>query len=84
LDYLVGAREQRWRHGDAERLGSPKIDNRREFGGLFDWNVAGLGTQLPRWSRSAAAPFMLACPRGVAISILTKINSVMILIAQKS
>jgi hypothetical protein len=44
FDYLVDAREQRWRHGDPERLGSPKIDDRREFGGLFDWNVAGLGT----------------------------------------
>ena len=36
LDHLVGAGEQRLRHGEAERLGSFHIDYQLELGRLLD------------------------------------------------
>jgi hypothetical protein len=42
FDQLVGAREQRRRHFDAERLGGRQIDNEIELGWLLDREVARL------------------------------------------
>ena len=42
LDDLVGAREQRWRNCQAERLRGLEIDHQLEFGGRLDWKFAGL------------------------------------------
>ena len=36
LDHLVGADYDRWRNGEAERLGGQEIDHQLEFAGLFD------------------------------------------------
>src|SRR5262249_16939671 len=36
FDDLVGASEQRWRHGEAEPSGSPHIDGDLEFRRLLD------------------------------------------------
>jgi hypothetical protein len=36
FDYLVGAREQRWRHGETERLGGLEIDEELNFCRLLD------------------------------------------------
>jgi hypothetical protein len=35
FDHLVGAREQRWRHVEAKRLGGLSIDDKRDFRGLL-------------------------------------------------
>jgi hypothetical protein len=43
LDYLIGAQEKRLGHRQAERLGGGQIDDKLEFGRLFDWDVTGLG-----------------------------------------
>ena len=43
LDYLVGNRQQRFRDGDAERLGGREIDDELELGRLHDRQVGGLG-----------------------------------------
>jgi hypothetical protein len=40
FDYLVGAREQRWRHGQAERLGSLEIDRQIDLGRPLDREVS--------------------------------------------
>ena len=40
FDHLVGASEERRRHGEAERLGGPEIYHQLEFGRLFDWKIA--------------------------------------------
>ena len=42
FDHLVGAGEQRRRHGDGERLGSFEVDNELELRGLDDWQVGRL------------------------------------------
>src|SRR5262249_34514225 len=39
LDHLVGAREQRRRHIEAERLGGPHVDEQLDLRGLLDWQV---------------------------------------------
>jgi hypothetical protein len=39
LDHLVGTREQRWRHGDAEHPSDMSIDNQLELGRLQDRQV---------------------------------------------
>src|SRR5215467_14440365 len=39
FDDLVGAGEDRWRHGEAERLGGVQVDNQFECGRLLDWQV---------------------------------------------
>src|SRR5881394_693138 len=43
LDHLVGAGEQRRRHGEAERLGGWKIDYELELGRKLHWQIARLG-----------------------------------------
>ena len=44
LDDLVGAGEQRLRHGEPERLGSFQIDDQRKFGRLLNRKVGRTGT----------------------------------------
>jgi hypothetical protein len=53
LDHLVGARQQRRRHFDAERLGGLEIDQQLEFGGLINRDVAWFGP-LRIWCTSSA------------------------------
>jgi hypothetical protein len=38
FNHFVGAGEQRRRHGETERLRSPKIDTRDILSGLLNWN----------------------------------------------
>src|SRR6478752_10617392 len=40
LDHLVGAREQRWRHVEAERLGGLEVDHQVELGRSLHRKVA--------------------------------------------
>src|SRR5580700_3945913 len=42
FDHLVGDREHRGRHLDAERARSLQIDDELEFGQLSNWEVGGL------------------------------------------
>jgi hypothetical protein len=42
FDHLVGAREQRGRNGEAERLCGLQIDYQLELGRLLDRQVGGL------------------------------------------
>src|SRR6516164_6478263 len=44
FDHLVGAREQRRRHGEAKRFGSRDIDDQLEFRRLLDWEICGIRT----------------------------------------
>ena len=44
FDHLVGAREDRLRHGEAERLRGLEVDDQLEFGRLLDWQVGRVGT----------------------------------------
>src|SRR5205085_2663959 len=44
LDHLVGAGEDCWRHGQAERLGGADIDHQLDFGRLLHWQFGRLGT----------------------------------------
>jgi hypothetical protein len=44
FDHFVDARQDRWRDGEAERLGGLEIDDQRERGRLHDPQVGGLGT----------------------------------------
>ena len=50
LDHFVGATEERWRQGKAERLGSLKIDDQIELVGACTGRSAGFA---PRRMRSA-------------------------------
>ena len=43
FDHLVGAGEQRGRHGEAERFGRFHIDHQLEFGRLLNGQIGGLG-----------------------------------------
>ena len=42
FDHLVGASEQRGRHGQVERFGGFEVDDELELGRLFDRQVSGL------------------------------------------
>ena len=42
FNHLVGATEQRWRHGEAERLGGLEIDHKLKLGRLLDREIGGL------------------------------------------
>jgi hypothetical protein len=42
FDHLVGAREDRWRHGEAERLGGLEIDDQLECSRLLDRQIGRL------------------------------------------
>jgi hypothetical protein len=42
FDHLVGASEERGRHGQAQRLGGLEIDYQLELGWLLDGQVRGL------------------------------------------
>jgi hypothetical protein len=42
FDYLVGQREQRGRHSDAERLCRLEVDDKLKFGWLLDRQIGGL------------------------------------------
>jgi hypothetical protein len=41
FDYVIGAREQVRRHGEAERLRGLEVDDELELGGLQDRKVSG-------------------------------------------
>ena len=41
FDHLIGAGEQRGRHGEAECLGGLEVDGELELGGLFDGEFGG-------------------------------------------
>src|SRR5262245_53112628 len=43
FDHLVGAREQRWRHSNAKRIGGFHIDDQLETSWLLDRQIGGLG-----------------------------------------
>src|SRR5262245_27288058 len=43
FDHLVGAGEQRWRHGEPERLRGLEVDHQLELGRLLHGEVGGLG-----------------------------------------
>ena len=43
FDHLVGAGEERVRHGNAKRFGGFEIDDKLEFGRLVDWQVVRRG-----------------------------------------
>src|SRR6266542_5156592 len=43
LDNLVGAGEQRCRHGEAQRLGGAKVDDQLDDRRLLDRQIGGLG-----------------------------------------
>src|SRR5258708_9805765 len=43
LDHLVGAGEERGRHGEAEGLRGLEIDHELEARRLFDWQIARIG-----------------------------------------
>ena len=43
LDDLVGAGEDRWRHGEAERLRGLEVDHQLEFRRLLDRQIGWLG-----------------------------------------
>ena len=42
FDHLVGARKQRRRHVEAERLRGLEVDRKLELGWLLDWQVGRL------------------------------------------
>jgi hypothetical protein len=46
--WRLGTREQRWRHGEAERLRSLEIDRKLELGRLFDRDVGCERVLLPQ------------------------------------
>src|SRR5438552_17054874 len=43
LDQLVGASEERWRNGEAERLSGGQVDDEIEFGRLLDGKLGRVG-----------------------------------------
>ena len=43
FDHLVGAGEDRLRHGEAERLCGLQVDDQLEFRRLLDWQIGRIG-----------------------------------------
>ena len=74
FDHLVGADEQRRRHGDPERFSRLKIDNYVEFGRPLNWKFARLRT-LQNLVNESGCPIVhiskVATP-GSALSVKTK------------
>src|SRR5215471_286195 len=66
FDDLVGAREQRRRHVDTERLGGRDVDRQVELGGQFDRQVARLFTFENPTHIDAGAPVSIFLTRSVA------------------
>ena len=55
LDHLVGGGQERFRDGDAERLGSLEVDDEIEFCRLLDWQIGWLLTLV--WGSRSQALF---------------------------
>jgi hypothetical protein len=66
FDHLVGAREQRWRHGEAERLGGGQVDDEIEFGRLLNRKIGRVGTfeNLVNVAGGSASQVNHICPVG--------------------
>jgi hypothetical protein len=43
FNHLVGAVQERWRHGEAEHFRGLEIDDQQKFGRKFDWQITGRG-----------------------------------------
>ena len=66
LDHLVGAGEQRGRHGEAERPRGRKIDDQLELGRLHNRQVGRVGTLENAADVDAELPIPLGRARSVA------------------
>jgi hypothetical protein len=55
LDDLVGAGEDRLRHGEAERLGRVEVDHLLECRRLLDWEIVRLGALEDLSTKTAAS-----------------------------
>src|SRR3974390_2454366 len=64
FDHLVGGGEQRWRHGQAERLGGLEVDHQLETRRLFDWEIAWIGARHNFGNEPCGASILFAkvCP----------------------
>src|SRR3974377_2442444 len=64
FDHLVSGGEQRWRHGQAKRLGGLEIDHQLETRRLFDWEIAGIGASHNFGNEPCGASILFAkvCP----------------------
>src|SRR5262249_57657700 len=65
LDPLVGAREQCWRHFEAERLRRLEIDDKLVFGRRLNWKLARTGALEDAVDIASSAPKHLRDVRAV-------------------